>query len=130
MAARCAHGRAPARGGALVSARPARCVAPLSLDEIDITTDSPRARDAMRVLSRAEIEVYRGQGADPADCDRAAEGEAGHLTAVERVEAMLALRPVLCGRDATTERTVEGLAMPLCEEHAAELDRETAEGEG
>lgn len=36
----------------------------------------------------------------------------------------------LCGRDAITERTVEGLAMPLCEEHAAELDRETAEGEG
>lgn len=30
----------------------------------------------------------------------------------------------LCGRDATTTRTVEGLVCPLCAEHAAEIDRE------
>jgi hypothetical protein len=33
---------------------------------------------------------------------------------------------MLCGRDATTERTVEGVVMPLCAEHAAELDADVA----
>lgn len=32
----------------------------------------------------------------------------------------------LCGADATEERTVEDLVMPLCAEHARELDEERA----
>lgn len=32
----------------------------------------------------------------------------------------------VCGKPATTERTVEDIVCPLCEEHAAELDRENA----
>lgn len=33
----------------------------------------------------------------------------------------------LCGRPATERRTVEGIVMPLCAEHAAEFDREQTE---
>lgn len=33
----------------------------------------------------------------------------------------------LCGADATVEHTIEGIVMPLCAEHAAELDRERVE---
>lgn len=35
----------------------------------------------------------------------------------------------LCGADAPEERTVEGLVMPLCAEHARELDEERAQEE-
>lgn len=33
----------------------------------------------------------------------------------------------LCGRPATTERVVGGIALPLCDDHARELDAERAE---
>jgi hypothetical protein len=33
----------------------------------------------------------------------------------------------LCGKDATTTRIVDGIEMPLCEEHAKELAKELEE---
>ena len=34
-----------------------------------------------------------------------------------------------CGRPATTTRTIHGLEVPLCDEHARELDEDPAEPE-
>ena len=60
--------------------------------DVDIHSDTPAARAALRVIPRAEIERLEALGADPAIVDRALEGEAGNLSVTERVRAMQALR--------------------------------------
>lgn len=102
-----------------MSARePARCVAPV--DVTDRETYAARKAGEARA-SRVHADMQHSCSYESAKAaDRAYESAyAAALVAVDTGEA-------LCGLAATAERTVDGLVLPLCEEHAIELDAERA----
>lgn len=101
-------------------------MAPLSIEEIDLTTESSISRAACKTLSREMIEQLRAGGADGDVCDLALEGEAGRLTLADRVAVNLVLRPILCGAPAPEQRIAESVVVCLCAKHAAEYDLDVA----
>jgi hypothetical protein len=89
----------------------------------------PEPRRCVAPVDRYEIVTLSGPGL-PTDVDATgydteeAAREMAHAHHAGEWEVREQAEETLCGRDAITERTVEGLVMPLCEEHAAELDAE------
>jgi hypothetical protein len=112
-----------------VSREPRRCVAPV--DAVPQTMTLGEAVKLVRGLadrlaSVAPTEAHPDLRADDWDIEIGAHSVTGRLYWDHGDEDKLDVAPIdpLCGKDATTERTVEGVVMPLCEEHAAEIDAE------